>query len=138
MQFSVFCVMAAVMASEGSAVLLEQAAQNTPAINIIDNARIMMLPGSVPGMGCGGVMAQRLSENSSELDSILAQSGNLDDDRELLAQVSALVGLDTEAMLETFSSEAGLTEENLLAQLRYADSTDEFLNLVQIKRAESQ
>ena len=24
--------------------------QNTPSINIIDNARIMMLPGSVPGM----------------------------------------------------------------------------------------
>ena len=33
-------------------------AQNTPAINIIDNARIMMLPGSVPG-NMGGMMAQK-------------------------------------------------------------------------------
>ena len=30
-------------------------AQNTPAINIIDNARIMMLPGSVPNMPMGGM-----------------------------------------------------------------------------------
>ena len=34
--------------------------QNTPSINIIDNARIMMLPGSVP-MG-GAMMAQESSE----------------------------------------------------------------------------
>ena len=51
--------MAAIVADNTvSAVSLEQAAQNTPAINIIDNARIMMLPGSVPGMGCGCTMAQ--------------------------------------------------------------------------------
>ena len=35
--------------------------QNTPAINIIDNARIMMLPGSVPGM-----MAQSHSEREND------------------------------------------------------------------------
>ena len=35
--------------------------QNTPSINIIDNARIMMLPGSVPGM-----MAQSESESLSD------------------------------------------------------------------------
>ena len=27
-------------------------AQNTPAINIIDNARIMMMPGNIPSGGC--------------------------------------------------------------------------------------
>ena len=37
--------------------------QNTPAINIIDNARIMMLPGSVPGM-----MAQSKSEATDETE----------------------------------------------------------------------
>ena len=58
MKFGVFCLMAAIVADTASAVNLEQAAQNTPAINIIDNARIMMLPGSVPGMGCGCTMAQ--------------------------------------------------------------------------------
>ena len=35
--------------------------QNTPSINIIDNARIMMLPGSVPGM-----MAQSSSESEND------------------------------------------------------------------------
>ena len=68
MKFTVFCLVAAL----ASAVNLEQAAQNTPAINIIDNARIMMLPGSVPGMGCGCSMAQLLSEKSDELDEVLA------------------------------------------------------------------
>ena len=42
--------------------------QNTPSINIIDNARIMMLPGSVPGM-----MAQADSEKSEEVSEQLAQ-----------------------------------------------------------------
>ena len=44
-------------------------AQNAPSINIIDNARIMMMPGCVPGMGqMGGMMAQSdaQSENESE------------------------------------------------------------------------
>ena len=41
--------------------------QNTPAINIIDNARIMMLPGSVPGM-----MAQSESEASNERADVLS------------------------------------------------------------------
>ena len=41
--------------------------QNTPAINIIDNARIMMLPGSVPGM-----MAQSESETSDEKADVLS------------------------------------------------------------------
>ena len=60
MKFGVFCLVAAIIADNYAvqAVSLEQAAQNTPAINIIDNARIMMLPGSVPGMGCGCTMAQ--------------------------------------------------------------------------------
>ena len=57
MKFSVFCLMAAIVAEQVQSVQLGQAAQNTPAINIIDNARIMMLPGSVPGMGCGCTMA---------------------------------------------------------------------------------
>ena len=42
--------------------------QNTPAINIIDNARIMMLPGSVPSM-----MAQSESETSDEKADELSQ-----------------------------------------------------------------
>ena len=45
------------------------AAQNTPSINIIDNARIMMLPGAVPGMG---MMSQENAEESNEADSTLA------------------------------------------------------------------
>ena len=77
MRFSVFCLLAANMLISRDdlfvdAVSLEQAAQNTPAINIIDNARIMMLPGSVPGMGCGCSMAQLFSEKSEELDEVLA------------------------------------------------------------------
>ena len=47
------------------------AAQNTPSINIIDNARIMMLPGAVPGMG---MMSQENAEESNEADSTLAQT----------------------------------------------------------------
>ena len=39
-------------------------AQNTPAINIIDNARIMMMPGNIPAGG--SFMAQADSETSSE------------------------------------------------------------------------
>ena len=39
-------------------------AQNTPAINIIDNARIMMMPGNIP-MG-GSIMAQDGAESADE------------------------------------------------------------------------
>ena len=58
MRFAAFAVAAvmAVLTENVTAVQLEQAAQNTPAINIIDNARIMMLPGSVPANG--SMMAQ--------------------------------------------------------------------------------
>ena len=46
-------------------------AQNTPSINIIDNARIMMLPGSIPQMGGMGMMAQSGVEESDEAGSDL-------------------------------------------------------------------
>ena len=36
--------------------------QNTPSINIIDNARIMMMPGNIPGGGSW--MAQSSSEEA--------------------------------------------------------------------------
>ncbi len=50
--FAISTLMAALAGqSEAVSLELEQAAQNTPAINIIDNARIMMLPGSVPANG---------------------------------------------------------------------------------------
>ena len=123
MKFTVFCLVAAL----ASAVNLEQAAQNTPAINIIDNARIMMLPGSVPGMGCGCSMAQLLSEKSDELDEVLAQKDDIDNDDELLAQVSSLIGLDSEALVDNLEAESGLDKPAILAQLRTAESTNEFV-----------
>ena len=126
MKFSVFCLVAA-LATHASAVTLEQAAQNTPAINIIDNARIMMLPGSVPGMGCGCTMAQMLSEKSDEIDEVLAQKEDIDTEEELLAQVSTLVGLDSDAMLDNLEAESGLDRPAILAQLRAAESTTDFM-----------
>ena len=53
MRFTAFVVTTfmAALVGNSAAVSLQQAAQNTPAINIIDNARIMMLPGSVPSSG---------------------------------------------------------------------------------------
>ena len=99
MKFSVFCIVAAGWASIGEAVMLQQAAQNTPAINIIDNARIMMLPGSVPGMGCGCSMAQVLSEKQDEFEDVLVQTGasvDSDAEEELLAQVTTLVGVEND------------------------------------------
>ena len=47
-------------------------AQNTPAINIIDNARIMMLPGSVPG----AMMAQSDTETAPVAESTTADTCN--------------------------------------------------------------
>ena len=129
MKFSVFCLWAAIVAEQGAAVRIEQAAQNTPAINIIDNARIMMLPGSVPGMGCGCTMAQMFSEKSDEVDAVLAQKDDLDNDEELLSQVSSSVGLDTDALLATFKEEAGMERDDVLAQLRMADNATELAQL---------
>ena len=93
-------------------------AQNTPAINIIDNARIMMLPGNVGG----GMMAQKFSEKSSDLSEVLAQKDSITDDEELLSQLSSLVELDTEEMLGQFHEATGLDKEQLLAQLRATDA----------------
>ena len=71
MKFGAFAIstLMAALAGQSEAVNLEQAAQNTPAINIIDNARIMMLPGSVPANG--SMMAQQKSEDA---DGMLAQA----------------------------------------------------------------
>ena len=130
MKFSVFCLVAA-LASQADAVSLslEQAAQNTPAINIIDNARIMMLPGSVPGMGCGCSMAQLFSEKADEIDEVLAQKDDLVTDDELLGQVSSLVGLDADTMLENLASESGIDKEGVLAQLRTAENSTELVQM---------
>ena len=46
--------------------------QNTPSINIIDNARIMMMPGNIPGGGSW--MAQSSSEEADAQRQALAQS----------------------------------------------------------------
>ena len=67
----------------------------------------MMLPGSVPGMGCGCSMAQLISEKADEIDEVLAQKDEMVSDNELLAQVSSLVGLDADTLLDSLASESG-------------------------------
>ena len=50
----------------------EQCAQNTPSINIIDNARIMMMPGNIPKGGATATMAQTGAEYTDEYSLTLA------------------------------------------------------------------
>ena len=104
MKFSIFLVATLVCAQEAQAAALRQfaqtdsemlgalagaaggappgggdgggTAQNTPSINIIDNARIMMLPGSVPQMGqMPAMMSQTAAEDGDD-------DGDDDDERQ--------------------------------------------------------
>ena len=87
----------------------------------------MMLPGSVPGMGCGCSMAQLFSEKADEIDEVLAQKDEMVSDNELLAQVSSLVGLDADTLLDSLASESGMDKQGVLAQICSAENSTELV-----------
>ena len=47
----------------------------------------------------------------------------------MLSQVASLVGLDTEALLDTMKREEGLDRSEVLAQLRNADTAKELVTI---------
>ena len=60
---------------------------------------------------------------------MLAQKDDLVTDDELLGQVSSLVGLDADTMLENLASESGIDKEGVLAQLRTAENSTELVQM---------
>ena len=53
----------------------------------------------------------------------------MDNDEELLSQVSSTVGLDAESLLASFKEEAGLEKDAVLAQLRSAENVTELVQV---------
>ena len=53
----------------------------------------------------------------------------MDNDEELLSQVSSTVGLDAESLLASFKEEVGLEKDAVLAQLRSAENVTELVQV---------